>query len=118
MHLEEGKAKPQRQLRNEAIALAMQSRWEEAAEMNKNIIEAFPMDVDAYNQLGRALMELGRFADAKEAYGKALELQPNNAIARKICFMEMLLRKRLTYMITEPQPRGYRFLQRQGSAVE
>jgi len=46
----------------------MQNRWEEAIEANKSLIESFPTDVDAYNRLGRALMELSRYSDAKEVY--------------------------------------------------
>lgn len=80
---EEAKSRLKRHLRKEAIALAMQSRWEEAVAANRTIIESFPTDVDVYNRLGRALMELGEFAQAKEAYSKALELAPDNAIAKK-----------------------------------
>ena len=42
----------------QAIALAMQGRWREAVAANKSLIESFPNDVDAYNRLGRAYMEL------------------------------------------------------------
>lgn len=80
---EETKARPRRGLVDEAIALAKQSRWEEAVAVNKTLLEGFPTDVDAHNRLGRALMELGRFAEAKDAYAKALELAPNNPIAKK-----------------------------------
>ncbi len=80
---EEEKARLRRQLEKEAISLAMQSRWEEAVAVNRSIIESFPTDVDAYNRLGRALMELGEFAQAKEAYARALELAPHNVIAKK-----------------------------------
>ncbi len=67
----------------QAIALALQSRWEEAAVVNKSILRASPRDVDAYNRLGKALMELGRYADAREAYASALRFDPNNSIAKK-----------------------------------
>ena len=77
------KAKLRRHRTNEAIALAMQSRWEEAVSVNKNIIEMFPDDADAYNRLGKALTQLGRYAEAKEAYAHALEVEPTNSIARK-----------------------------------
>lgn len=80
---EEDKTRLRRQLGREAIALAMQSCWEEAVALNRTIIDSFPTDVDAYNRLGRALVELGEFAQAKEAYSRALELAPNNIIAKK-----------------------------------
>ncbi|MBI2911986.1 MAG: tetratricopeptide repeat protein [Chloroflexi bacterium] len=67
----------------QAIALALQSRWEEAAAVNKSILRASPRDVDAYNRLGKALMELGRYADARDAYASALRFDPNNSIAKK-----------------------------------
>ncbi len=80
---EEDKDRIRRQLSRDAINLAMESRWEEAAALNRSIIESFPTDIDAYNRLGRALTELGELAQAKEAYSKALELSPQNAIAKK-----------------------------------
>jgi hypothetical protein len=61
----------------------MQSRWQEAVTVNQSIIELFPTDIDACNRLGRAFMELGEFAKAKEAYSRGLELDPDNAIAQK-----------------------------------
>ena len=72
-----------RQRTEEAIALAMQSRWEEAVAANREIIDLFPDDVDAHNRLGKALGELGRYAEARQAYRRALEIDPTNAIAKK-----------------------------------
>ena len=66
-----------------AIALAMQGRWREAVAANKSLVESFPNDVDAHNRLGRAYMELGEYALAREAYEKAVELDPYNIIAQK-----------------------------------
>ncbi len=80
---EEDKARLRRKASQEAISLAMQSRWQEAVTVNQSILELFPTDIDAYNRLGRAFMELGEFAKAKEAYSRGLELDPNNAIAQK-----------------------------------
>lgn len=80
---EEERTRLGKRLSQEAITLAIQGRWEEAVAVNKSIIERFPNDAGAYNRLGRALMELGEFAQAKEVYSKALELAPNNAIAAK-----------------------------------
>jgi hypothetical protein len=80
---EEDKAKLRRKASQEAIALAMQSRWQEAVAVNNSILEVFPTDIDAYNRLGRAFMELGELAKAREAYGQALGLDPENPIASK-----------------------------------
>jgi hypothetical protein len=77
------KARLRRQMTKEAIDLAMQGRWKEAISVNKAIIENVPVDVDAFNRLGKAYMELGEYDKAKEAYNGALELDSNNAIARK-----------------------------------
>jgi len=80
---EEEQARLIRQRSKQAIALAMQGRWREAVAANKSLIENFPSDVDAYNRLGRAYMELGEYAQAREAYTQAVELDPYNAIAQK-----------------------------------
>jgi len=66
-----------------AIQLAMQNRWSEATEVNRQIIELFPDDVDSHNRLGKALMELGQYPDARTAYGKAVKLDPSNTIAAR-----------------------------------
>jgi len=61
----------------------MHGRWREAVASNKSLIESFANDIDAYNRLGRAYIELGEYSRAREAYGRALELDPYNAIAKK-----------------------------------
>lgn len=72
-----------RQRSQQAIQLAMQGQWQEAAAVNRAIIAVFPNDVDAYNRLGKALTELGSYSEARETYSKALELDPLNSIAEK-----------------------------------
>ena len=67
----------------DAIDLAMKARWQEAVAVNKEIIESFPEDVDTLNRLGRAYMELGDYALAKEAYRRSVKLDPYNAIANR-----------------------------------
>ncbi len=66
-----------------AIQMALQGQWEQAVDLNRSILESFPADVDACNRLGKALTELGRYADARDSYMKALESDPLNLIARK-----------------------------------
>ena len=80
---QEGQAKLKQQRGKQAVALAMQGRWREAIAVNKAIIDSFPNDVEAYNRLGRAYMELGEYSQAKEAYQRAMELGPYNTIAQK-----------------------------------
>ncbi len=80
---EEEQIRLKRQSSKQAIALAMQGRWREAIAANKSIIESFPNDVDAHNRLGRAYIELGEYSQAREAYGRAIELDPYNTIAKK-----------------------------------
>lgn len=80
---EEERARIKRQSGKRAIALAMEGRWQEAVAANKNLLESFPSDVDACNRLGRAYMELGEYLQAREAYERAIGLDPYNTIAQK-----------------------------------
>jgi len=80
---EEEQVRLRRQRSKQAIALAMQGQWREAVAANQEIIASFPHDVDAYNRLGRAYIELGDYAQAKEAYERAIEFDPYNVIAQK-----------------------------------
>ena len=79
----EDRTKVRKQQAEAAIRLALGGRWDEAANLNKSIIEVFPTDVDAYNRLGKAMTELGRYGEARKAYQKALEIDSLNSIARK-----------------------------------
>ncbi|MFC2070828.1 tetratricopeptide repeat protein [Chloroflexota bacterium] len=80
---EEDRTKLKRKSNKEAILLAMQGRWREAIVANESLLESFPNDVDIYNRLGRAYMELEEYSRAKQSYQKTLELDPYNTIAQK-----------------------------------
>ena len=80
---DEEKARLRQRLSKEAVDLAIQGSWDEAEAVNRDIIARFPADVEAYNRLGKALTELGNFTEAEGAYLRALELAPENDIARK-----------------------------------
>src|SRR6516165_3834184 len=82
-YAEETRRVNRRQLMQQAITLAMQSRWQEAADVNRQIVEMAPEDAEAYNRLGKAYTELGRIADAKDAYESALRADPANLIAQR-----------------------------------
>ena len=80
---EEEQVRLRRQRSKQAIALALQGRWREAVAANKSLVENFPNDVEAYNRLGKAHMELGEYPQARESYRRATELDPYNVIAKK-----------------------------------
>jgi tetratricopeptide (TPR) repeat protein len=71
-----------RQLGEAAIAHATRGEWEQAADANRQLLELGP-DIDGYNRLGKALAELGRHAEALEAYEQALERDATNRIAQR-----------------------------------
>ncbi|MBF8266809.1 MAG: Tetratricopeptide repeat-containing protein [Dehalococcoidia bacterium] len=79
----EDKAHIKREKARGAIALALESRWEEAVAVNSAILEEFPKDMEACNRLGKALSELGRYKEAGEAFRQALAISRANVIARK-----------------------------------
>ncbi len=83
LYQEEERTRLKRQSSKQAITLAMHGRWREAMAANRSLLESFPNDVDAHNRLGRAHMELGEYALAREAYEKALSLDAYNTIAKK-----------------------------------
>jgi tetratricopeptide (TPR) repeat protein len=71
-----------RQLGEIAIGHATRGEWDDAVEANRQLLELGP-DIDAYNRLGKALAELGRTAEALEAYEHALERDATNRIAQR-----------------------------------
>ena len=83
VYSEETGARFRRQRAEMAVNLAIQSKWDEAVTVNQSILSVYPNDVDACNRLGKALTELGRYEEARDAYGKALGIEPSNSIARK-----------------------------------
>lgn len=75
--------KPRSQYVDEAVQMAIAGRWEEAADLNKFILEKFGPDEETLNRIGKALTELGKLKEAKESYEKTLQLNPLNLIAQK-----------------------------------
>jgi tetratricopeptide (TPR) repeat protein len=72
-----------RQGADQAIELAIESKWEEAATLNRSILEVQPDDVDTWNRLGKSLLELGRYREAHDAYARSIEIDPVNSIAKR-----------------------------------
>jgi hypothetical protein len=79
----EDAARLKRQGAEQAIQLALESKWEEAVALNRQILAQHETDVDTWNRLGKALLELGRYREARESYGRSLQLDPVNSIAKR-----------------------------------
>lgn len=77
------KQKTKKQLNQEALTASLEHRWDDAIALNDEILGRFPRDAEALNRKGRAFMELGKLADAREAYSEALKADPANMIARR-----------------------------------
>ena len=75
--------KLRREKSKQAIALALEGRWEVAIDVNLGILRFIPEDVEALNRLGKAFLELGRYTEATEAFEKASRLAPYNSISKK-----------------------------------
>ncbi len=80
---EESTERIRRRATKRAIDLAMEGHWREAVATNESLLKNFADDVDAYNRLGRAYLELGEYQEARDAYSQALKLDSYNVIARK-----------------------------------
>jgi tetratricopeptide (TPR) repeat protein len=83
MWLAEERVKPRTIYVEEAVQLALESRWQEALAVNQALVERHGPDEDTHNRMGKALTELGRLDDALDAYKAALQLNPLNLIAQK-----------------------------------
>lgn len=77
------RARLRKQMGEQAVKLAISSRWDDAVNLNREYLRMFGDEPDAYNRLGKALTELGQFSDARESYRKALEADPTNTIAKR-----------------------------------
>ncbi len=70
-------------LHEQAINAALDSNWNMALKLNKQIIKIDPRNVDALNRQAKAYMELGRANLAKKYYSEVLNIDPYNPIAQK-----------------------------------
>jgi len=71
------------QLGKQAIRCALNGEWEQAAAANRQILDVCPTDCEASNRLAKALMELGRYSEARETLEQLRLRSPSNVIARK-----------------------------------
>ena len=65
------------------IRVAQKNLWKEAVYRFEKAIEIDKTYGGAWNNLGIAYEQLGRFDEARSAYEKALELEPNNVLIKQ-----------------------------------
>jgi hypothetical protein len=70
-------------LRAKAIAAAKSGNWADAATLNLEILSVNTTDASAFNRLGMAQMQLGDTKVAQKTFGRVLELDSTNLIAKK-----------------------------------
>jgi tetratricopeptide (TPR) repeat protein len=66
-----------------AVKAALDQNWEEAVELNTEIIKLNSVDLNAKIRLGKAFLHLGQFPKAKKLFKEILDLDPLNQIAKK-----------------------------------
>ena len=81
--MSEERVKPRSLFVDEAIALALESRWADALAVNQSLVERHGADEDTLNRIGKALTELGRREEGLASYSASLQINPLNLIAQK-----------------------------------
>jgi hypothetical protein len=79
----EHQVRSKKELTRDAIALALNGEWERAVEVNQVILDLCPGDIEAMNRLGKALIEVGHYGEAREVLGEVVRTAPYNTIAKK-----------------------------------
>ncbi|MQF68744.1 hypothetical protein FIM12_00195 [SAR202 cluster bacterium AD-804-J14_MRT_500m] len=67
----------------EAIQLALEGRWKDSIQLNRQILSYFPKDLETLNRLGKAHMEMGENSLARGEFQKVIDLSPHNPIAKR-----------------------------------
>lgn len=66
-----------------AIDAALKCEWDKALDLNSQIIEVEPQNVECLNRLAKAYCELGQYSEAKKLYHQVLGIDAYNTIAQK-----------------------------------
>jgi tetratricopeptide (TPR) repeat protein len=70
-------------LEKKAIEAALNARWQEAVEINQQILEEDAGNIDAKLRLGKAYLQTSEFNKAKKIYKEVLEIDPVNQTAQR-----------------------------------
>ncbi|MGD9715393.1 MAG: hypothetical protein AB7V46_25570 [Thermomicrobiales bacterium] len=107
-----------RQVTEEARKASLEGRWQDAIDINRELIQRDAKDTEAHNRLGRALMEMHDYNASYDAYSNALKSDPANLIARRnLRRLELLRGQKSEEQLTENQttfPRTSVFLEEVG----
>lgn len=96
MARQDEKQRLRRRLQERAVQMSTQNDWDEAVKVNQQMLE-LEEDPPAYNRLGKAYMEQGRYSEALDSYQQTLRLNPTNTIARRnLARLESLLSRGIT----------------------
>lgn len=68
-------------LKTQAIQTALIGDWDNAINLNEQILKETPDDINTLNRLGFAFLSMGNIKDAKKVYEKVLALDMKNPIA-------------------------------------
>lgn len=66
-----------------AVEAALKGDWRSAVEINRQILEKDPGNIDAKTRMGRAYVQTRQFDKAKKIFREVLKADPINLVARK-----------------------------------
>lgn len=78
-------------LQNRAIKSAQEERWDDAKQLNLEILEQDPNNIGALNRLGFTYLQSSETKLAKEVYERVLAIDKANAVAKK--YIEIIKKK-------------------------
>jgi len=96
-----------------AIQKALNNQWQEAAEVNEQILVEEPQNIDALNRLAQAYIHLGEFDKAKDIYLQVLKLDRLNPIAKRNLLKLKLLSKN-GQCISQSPSKPFNFIEEPG----
>jgi tetratricopeptide (TPR) repeat protein len=100
-------------LAQKAVAYALSGNWQEAQNINLQILSENAEDVDALNRLARCYSELGLASKAVATTQKVLKIDPVNSIAQK-CLLKWKSARPDSYGRKAVAPSGEAFLEESG----
>ncbi len=104
-----------RTLADQAIAAALESDWQRATDLNKQILEVSPDDAEARNRYGRGLLELGKLEEARAAYQEVQKAFPHDPIAiRQLARIALLVDDKKKTMPTKSKTQTRLFIEDMG----